>query len=183
MAKSDSFFSELYLFFRNIFYGSDQATSIFSFNGKLNRCLGWATACVLNFMLSIVGWFNIDIITYMFAFVIFYCVLALIQKRCRDYGSSGTYWIIFASFLMLFEVIIYFFNETDLGTRYYKLQQLEKVLYCFLVVPLLIPSKANVDERIRSPLLKHPLIYTLICVMLAIGATIGVNYYNGVNIL
>ena len=48
---------------------------------------------------------------------------------------------------------------------------------------LLIPSKANVDERIRSPLLKHPLIYTLICVMLAIGATIGVNYYNGVNIL
>ena len=113
-----------------------------------------------------------------------YFMLALIQKRCRDFGSSGTYWILAFSIAFIGDMAFSFCNvqeaEDLLRHIYFVMVCIQLIVFICL---LLIPSKANVDERIRSPLLKHPLIYTLICIILAIGATIGVNYYNGVNIL
>ena len=180
MAKNDNFFSEMYLFWRSIFCGNDKMTSIFSFKGTLNRSLGWGTAIILSFLLQSVTWLNIEIVTYLFSLIIFYCVLALTQKRCRDFGSSGTLWVIFVSIVMLLETLVYFFNTYDTITLYPKLQQYEKILYCFLIIPLLIPSKPKPDLSLRSPLLKYPFVYAFLCWMFAIIATLSVSYFANI---
>ena len=172
----------MYLFWRNVFCGNDKMTSVFSFTGTLNRSLGWGTAVILSFLLQSITWLNIEIITYLSSFIIFYCILALTQKRCRDFGSSGTFWIIFVSIVMLLEILIYFLNIHGMITLYPKLQQYEKILYCFLIIPLLIPSKPKPDLTLRSPLLKYPLLYVVICWILAIIATFLVNHYADINV-
>lgn len=179
MAKTDNFFMEFYLFWRGIFRGNDKMTSVFSFDGILNRPLAWATAIVLHLIMQVAGWLNIEVFTYIFGLAVFYCILALLQKRCRDFGSTGTFWIIFVSILMLTESILYFLNRNGLGIIYPEWQQVERFSYCLLIVPLLMPSKPAPDLKLRSPLLKHPLLYTIICGMFVILATMAVNHFAG----
>ena len=165
--EKNNLFTDMRIFGRNIFYGNEKFTSIFSYEGVLNRPLSWAIACILNMFLQIVSWLNIEVITYLFGFVIFYCVLALVQKRCRDFGSSGTFWVIYASILMLLESFIFFFDVDMVGELYIEVEKLEKILYCFLIILLLIPSKTGVDMKLHSSLLKYPLLYVFICFILS----------------
>ena len=68
---------------------------------------------VLHLMLQTISWLNVDLITYSFGFVIFYCILALMQKICRNFNSSGTLWIFIASVLMMLECIIYNYTAVN----------------------------------------------------------------------
>ena len=180
MAKTDNFFAEMRLLWHNVFYGNDKITSIFSFNGTLSRSLGWATASVLYCMLQIINIFDIKILTYIFGLLIFYCVLALAQKRCRDFGSAGTFWIILVTALMLLKSSLYFLDTEDINSLSAKWQKVGNILYCFAFIPFLIPSKPEPDLNLRSPLLKYPLIYTAICWILAVITTAIVNHFAGI---
>ena len=178
MAKIDTLLKEMYSFCYGIFCGNDKVSSIFSFDGTLSRSLGWATAIVLHLILQMISWIDIKLITYIFALVGFYCILALVQKRCRDFGRAGTFWIVFISLLMVMEHLIYFLNFENMEMLYLRLQKTENFLYCLLIIPLLIPSKPKPDLELRSPLLKYPLLYVALCWVLAISATWIVSRYT-----
>lgn len=180
MRKINTFFTEMYIFWRDIFFGNDKRSSIFSFEGKLSQLSGWGTASILYFILQVISWFGVDMVTYIFGLSMFYCVLTLVQKRCRDFGSTGSFWVIFVTIVMLLDSCTYFVGTNSNIVFIQNLQQLANILYCLLIIPLLIPSKAEADLRLRSPLLKYPLVYIGICWALAIAATLTVNHYAGV---
>lgn len=176
MASHNNVFSEFNLMVRDFLFGNDKMTSVFSFKGTLNRSLGWVTASVLWLILTIINDYT-KIMTCITGPVIFYCTLALVQKRCRDYGSSGTFWIIYVSIIMILESAVYFLNPESIGPLYPKLKDTTGTLYFFTLIPQLIPGKPEPDLSLRSPLLKYPFLYTVICLGLAILIPVLVNIF------
>ena len=181
MASTDSFFEEMYLFWRGILYGNDKVSSIFSYKGTLSRSLGWATAIILSFITQTIGWLNNEIVSYISDLMIIYCVLALIQKRCRDFGSKGTFWILAYSAVFVIAQAFYFIDLSTIERLWRNVSVGARD--CQLIILLLlflIPSKKDADLNLRSPLLKYPFVYVGICWALAVGATLAVNHYLGI---
>ena len=77
---------------------------------------------------------------------------------------------------------IYFVDVFNSEYIYRNIWRLSNFCYAFLVFPMIIPSKPNPDMNLRSPLLKYPFLYTAICWVFAICATLTVNHYAGVTI-
>lgn len=178
MINTDSFFEEMYLFWRGILYGNDKVTSIFSYKGTLTRSLGWATAVILYFMTQTIGWLNSEVISYIANLMICYCTLALIQKRCRDFGSKGTFWILAYSVAFTVAQAFQFTDINELEPLWRNVcivAQDCQLIILFLL--FLIPSKKDADLELRSPLLKYPFVYMGICWLAAIGATLVINHY------
>ncbi len=182
MKKEENWYQELYCFWHGMIYGTDKFPSIFSFNGLLNWRSAWLTALVIYFVVQCISWLEIPLITYISGLLFFYCVLALVQKRCRDFNSAGTFWIIYVTITMILISSIYFVDVFNSEYIYRNIWRLSNFCYAFLVFPMIIPSKPNPDMNLRSPLLKYPFLYTAICWVFAICATLTVNHYAGVTI-
>lgn len=178
MVTLKKLFSEILKFWHQIFWGTDNFPSIFSFNGVLNRSLAWATALIIYFVLECISWLELPLITYLFGLFSFYCILALVQKRCRDFGSKGTLWILFITIVMLSQSIIYYTEILENRSLSESIHQTARILYCIVAVILFIPSKPNVDMELNSPLLRYPLLYSVICWILAISLALTINHYS-----
>ena len=145
------------------------------------------------------------LMAYTFNSLIVYVTLLSIQKRCRDFGNSGTWWILAYSLICIISSTTYFtnFKEDVSALNYfgtmasiiyniiYMLQQdnyfkyagyITAALYLFILPLFIIPSKPDADINLTSPLMKHPVIYTAVCFVLCIAATWTVNHYYGINI-
>ncbi len=122
-------------------------------------------------------------IAYVVELVAFYCVLLLVQKRCRDFGSRGTWWILAVTFSMIFNKAFQFIDMHTADGLWYSLHKYAFWVQLIVFLPLfIIPSKSNPAMNLRSPLLKYPLLYTTICWVLAIAATATVNHYAGIEV-
>ena len=122
-------------------------------------------------------------IAYVVELVAFYCVLLLVQKRCRDFGSKGTFFILLASACAIFLISIHFLNVKYIARMWVNVGA-GVIFMSFLAffILFIIPSKSNPDMNLQSPLLKYPLLYTAICWVLAIAATLAVNHYAGIEV-
>ena len=169
--------SEIYQFWRKIFYGTEDMPSIFSFKGRLNWRFAWATAIIIYLLIELVSLFEIPIINYLFGLLMFYCILALVQKRCRDFGSRGTFWVLYITFTMFLKSTVYYLSSVVNKPILETVQQMDRIAYCLLFILFFIPSKPDADENLRSPLLKYPLLYTSVCWVLAISLTLAVKHH------
>ena len=165
---------------RIILFGSEEITPILSVKGILNRSQFFAIIITLLMFNSWVRIINVEIFKYLFGLLSFYCFSAAIQKRCRDFGSMGTFFILCSTFLMLIIYGIYMLESQSFVILYVR----NVVLFILLCLLLLffIPGKEEKDESLRSPLLKYPLLYAVICWILAVSATLAVSRYTGTEI-
>ena len=121
-------------------------------------------------------------LSYITELIAFYCVLLLVQKRCRDFSSKGTFWILAVTIMMIAGKGCHFIDNS-VTDFWMNINKAVTPLQIIIFLPLLlIPSKPNPDMNLRSPLLKYPLLYTAVCWGLAICATLTVNHYAGVTI-
>lgn len=122
-------------------------------------------------------------IAYVVELVAFYCVLLLVQKRCRDFGSKGTWWILAVTFSMIFNKAFQFIDMHTADGLWGSLHKCAFWGQLIIFLPLLIiPSKPDADINLRSLLLKYPLLYTAVCWVLAIVATLAVSHYAGIEV-
>ena len=132
----------------------------FSYKGIIYR-IPYITAVLL---LGIITEFCVfELISYIIVFfLVIYCLTALIQKRSRSFGSSGT-WYILANVLLLytmaltFDVDISFFPE--IRWSIYLISGITAITHLILA---LRPAKQNVDEPQRSFLTRFPIIFTIL---------------------
>lgn len=158
---------------------------MFSLKGIVNRYLFFIFFIFIN---AIFGCFNITQyfpkLSYITNIPAFYCILVLVQKRCRDFGSSGTFWILAISIAFVGNMAFHFVDvpraDTLVKNIYHIISALQVITFLFLFI---IPSKPKPDLTLRSPLLKRPLLYTAICWVLAIISTIAVNNLVGITVL
>ena len=163
-----------------ILFGSEYITPILSVKGVLNKYQFLAVVIALSIFNSWIKMLNSAIITYLFGLLLFYCFFAAIQKRCRDFGNKGTIFILIATTMMLVVYAVYMLDDHSVILSYAK----GIVIFTILcILPLFfIPSKKEKDETLCSPLLKYPLLYAVVCWVLAIGATWAMNSYAGVEL-
>lgn len=122
-------------------------------------------------------------IAYVVELVAFYCVLLLVQKRCRDFGSRGSWWILAVTFSMIFNKAFQFIDIHTADSLWCNFNKCAFWMQFIVFLPLfIIPSKPDADINLRSPLLKYPLLYTAVCWVLAIVATLAVNHYAGIEV-
>ena len=160
---------------------------LFSYDGKLN---------VIQFMMVVLMVralfhpFGVNIkylpqLSYMLDTASIYCVIAAVQKRCRDFGTKGSFIILIISTVMIVNEAFYF---TDiLSESFWKNINLAVFVGQVTVfLPLiLIPSKPQAEQiadNIRSPLLKYPLLYVGVCWVVTIAGTLAVNYLAGIEV-
>ena len=53
------------------------------------------------------------LLSYICGLLLFYCVLAMVQKRCRDLGYKGTFCILIYSITTILTAAFYFVDETE----------------------------------------------------------------------
>jgi len=161
-------------------FGSEEITPILSAKGVLNRSQFLAIVIILLMFCSWVRMLNLEIIKYLFGLLSFYCFSVAIQKRCRDFRSRGTIFILCSTFLMLVLYAIYMLESQNVIVLYVRYVVLFTLI--FLLLLFFIPGKEEKDENLCSPLLRYPLLYAVICWILAIAATLAVSNYAGVEI-
>lgn len=141
----------------------------FSFNGVATRLDYLGIVCILNLVLDAIMRFN-NIFLDAFVYAVFvYIFLAFVQKRCRDFNTKGTFFLVV--FSLLFPIIFYlkfsrinsinFPSDWNIGIAI--------VIMIFLVchfILLLVPGKKEKNMSLMCPLLKHPYIYVGVCYIL-----------------
>ena len=132
----------------------------FSYKGIIYR-IPYITGVLL---LGIITKFCVfGLISYVIVFfLVIYCLTALIQKRSRSFGSSGT-WYILVNVLLLytialtFDVDMSFFPE--IRWAIYLIIGITAVTHLILALQ---PAKQNVDEQKRSFLTRFPIIFAIL---------------------
>ena len=174
--------SKILVFFEKIF-GVKNIFYFTIFEGRINRNQFFCTVALIYFCLYYIETWNSNFLEYISMLLLFPWLLATVQKRCCDFGVKGTgyifaYTIFFIVFLLSSFTSI---NEIVMYWRYiYGFCHLLSVI--IFITLSYKPSNSNPNMSLRSPLLKYPLLYTAICWVVAISATLIVNYYNGVSI-
>ena len=164
--------------FYSVIFGSNKITSVYSTEGVLTKTQFLVIIVALSFIYSFFEYFHNSLLTYIAELFLFYAVLTAVQKRCRDFGSSGTFWILIVSCAFIGNMAFHFINiETEEFLR-----DIHKYVFNFQIITFLalflIPSKPKPDLELRSPLLKYPLLYVALCWVLAISATWIVSRYT-----
>lgn len=164
-----------------VIFGSEKITPIYALKGVLTNIQFTVILAFLCVFYSIFECFHNPLLTYIAALFLFYAVLTSTQKRCRDFGSAGTFWIAVISAVFIGDMAFHFIDYKVTGIVYQQVSSaivnLKIVTYLFLMI---IPGKPDPDPKLRSPLMKYPLGYTAFCFILAILATIAVNYLANV---
>ena len=95
-------------FFSEIINGTSEETSIFSYNGRLNEFQYTRTLIVIMILSDPIHYIPNKMLHYFWTLLIFYFMLAAIQKRCRDFGTTGKWWILVATIIFLIDRAFYF---------------------------------------------------------------------------
>ena len=132
----------------------------FSYKGIIHR-IPYITAVLLLGIITKFCVFGLISYTIVF-FLVIYCLTALIQKRSRSFGSSGT-WYILANVLLLYTRALTF----DVDMSFFpKIKWIIYLITSIAVVAILIlalrPAKQNIDEQKRSFLTRFPIIFTIL---------------------
>jgi uncharacterized membrane protein YhaH (DUF805 family) len=156
---------------------------MFSFNGIVTRkqfVVALLLLCVI-FQPFYLEEYSLKL-SYITELIAFYCVLLLVQKRCRDFGAKGTFWILAVTIMMIASKGCHFIDNSMADFWININRAIITVQIMVFLLLILIPSQPNPNMNLRSPLLKYPLLYTAVCWGLAICATLTVNHYAGVTI-
>ena len=161
-------------------FGSEEITPILSVKGVLNRSQFLSIVMILSILNSWGKLLHSEVFEYFFGLFLFFGLSAAIQKRCRDFGSRGTFFILCSTVLMLVLYAVYMVESQNVIILYVRYV----VLFALLCLVLLffIPGKEEKDANLCSPLLKYPLLYAVICWILAIAATFAVSRYTGAEV-
>lgn len=161
-----------------VIFGSKQIKPVYSSNGLLKEMQFLVVVIVLSGIYSVFNCFDNLLLSYIGLLFLFYAYLMTIQKRCRDFGSGGTFWILLSSGAFIISMSFHFINITtaDFWVKDISLLALLVQLAVFLTLAI-IPSKENADLSLKSPLLQYPFLYVAICWGLAVAATISVNCF------
>lgn len=144
----------------------------FSYSGTINSGDFWISMILLSYLGQILERYNIYNIILL---IIFYSVLALIQKRCRDIGYKGTFCV------FLITMCAFYLNISDIIQPDIRKLGFGGVL--LIVIGLwaylgLMPSSKEKDLTLTSPLLKHPNAYFVVCIALFfVGRYVLQNWY------
>ena len=151
--------------------------SVFSFKGILKDYQMFGETAIIYSFVYFAEFLNNNLLTYCIGLICFYALLAAIQKRCRDFGSKGTFWVLLATVIMLLGSVLYFMDLANADILWKRVAQTEVLLMLVLCALFFIPSKPEPDMNLRSPLLKYPLLYVAVCWALAIGLTLTISHY------
>lgn len=158
---------------------------LFSYDGKLNvvqfimvilmvRALFHPFGAQVKYLPQISYWLDL---------ASFYCVIAAVQKRCRDFGSRGTWWILAVSFVMVANEACHFLDAQQVEGFWKNINLAVFMGQIMAFLPLFfIPSKQDTGANLRSPLLKYPLLYVGVCWVVTIAGTLAVNYLAGIEV-
>lgn len=161
-------------FNKNI-WGESPLTFYFSFQGFFNRSQYFGALMTLGSFLIFIYSFDFLPLTILGGLVVFYAGLAVTQKRCRDINMKGSLFIIIYTISYLSVRYSSYIKTHDLEK--YKLLLASNsikflvgylgILYMLIsLFLLLMPGKKQKDINLMSPLLKHPLIYFMISVIM-----------------
>ncbi len=166
-----------------VIFGSKKITPIYSVEGILTGIQFLVIMVILGSIYSVFEYFQNPLLTYIVQLFLFYAYLLITQKRCRDFGSTGTLWILIVSLAFIGNMAFHFADTQMLGgflkEIYLAAFGIQIAAFLFL---LIIPSKQKSALTARSCLLKYPFLYLAICWTLAVVATIMVNNYVGISI-
>ena len=167
--------------FADYFFSGEKPSYFLSINGNVNEYRFFNISAIFA-SLYLLAQIISPLLMYCMDVFLFYFILILIQKRCRDFGNSGTWWILAYSAATILYSATYFVlpEERDSWLKY--CGYITAALYLFILPLFIIPSKPDADINLTSPLMKHPVIYTAVCFVLCIAATWTVNHYYGINI-
>ena len=179
--KQENIFKEM---LRVLFLGHGTIKSFFSSEGIIDSEHFVASILSVFFMTNVL-WPEKTYISYGFWLLLFYCVIATVQKYCRNIGSVGTKAILLFSLIYILESAGYFVNISA-GEELFH-QQTDKTCGWFLLIFAVLYTRSSSAEQqiaadVRSPLLKYPLLYVGAVWLLCIVATLTVNHYAGVTI-
>ena len=178
-------FSDLFHKILENMFGAQTLMSFFSFEGKIGRNQFFFVMVLIGLCRQTL--FSNILLKYIAGLLLFYIVLATVQKRCRDFNSNGTVYVV------LYSVVLFVFASNFFVTEHVFNRIVENIRIMMMLVASIISviifitlsykiSKPNSNMSLRSPLLKYPLLYTAVCWVLAICATLTVNHCAGVTI-
>lgn len=160
----------------------EMSKMLFSMDGTFNQQMFIAGMCIVYFGVIIINSLAVPLLVYVANLLSLYPVLFLIQKRCRDFNSKGTFFIVIYTLLAVFINAEYFTDDKSVLPYYEYIRYAEAVMCAVMMLLFFIPGKEEKDESLRSPLLKYPLLYAVICWILAVSATLAVSRYTGTEI-
>ena len=176
---------KVYPFFNELVNGTPKMPSVFSFNGKINKYQCVETFMMIGFLSSPVYLMSNVLLHYVWSVLVFYLVAACIQKRCRDFGTKGKWWILVASLVIMIDRAFGFVDIYAIDSLWRIVVRANilvgLVMLVFLFTISSKPDTQKVADNIRSPLLKYPLLYVGVCWVLMIAGTLAVNHFFGIS--
>ena len=164
-------------------FGVSNIVSLGSYSGVIGRNQFFCTALLWGICSYAITRIGQPLLSYLFGLLLFYFILAMVQKRCRDLGLTGTFCTLVYSMTMIFKAAFYFIDEATLGAicvvTSLGVFVFWAVIFIFLAYKI---GKVEPDLNVRSPLLKYPLLYVGAVWLICIAATLTVNHYAGVTI-
>ena len=153
-------------------WGESPLSFYFSFDGIFNRLQFFGSIATLNIILNIINAAGIYILT-MFGYALcLYAMLAAAQKRMHDMNRQGSALILLLSVSCILTgatAQLHFLGEVDLAENIYLKNIFGISFLVYLVLQaflLFMPGAEKKEMTKRSPLLKNPPLYFLICVII-----------------
>ncbi len=159
--------------------GKKELKEIFSFDGRTTQPMIIWVLSLIYLCNRLVQEIGASMLAYIAELLLFYPALAAIQKRSRDANMKGTFFVVCYTMCIIrrsVEHIVPISQDIIIGqyTGY-----VMSFFYTMILLLCVLPSKPEADMSLRSPLLKYPLIYTTICWVICIVATVSVNSLTG----
>lgn len=174
----DEVFTPLYQLFRALIFGTKKITPFYSFDGRLNRGQFLLTLLIFYEIVSGISKLTNPVVTYILCLLSLYALLAAIQKRCRDFNCKGTFWILYATAINLFQSVLYASCLSSDEGVCINLLHYSYISYGLFLILFCIPSVDSSDLNLRCPLLKNPLLYTAVWWLLSISVVLIINYLD-----
>ncbi len=151
-------------------WGESPLTFYFSFQGVFNRLQFFGAVLTINLFFRIIYAQEILFLTLLSALLVFYAMLAVIQKRSRDLKIKGTLFILIFSIAYLTNFYINYIEKEKIFSHNYLKNTFGTILILYVLICLFLifmPGSKEKDLSLMSPLLKHPKIYTIACLAIA----------------
>ena len=132
----------------------------FSYKGIIYR-IPYITAVLLLGIITKFCVFGLISYTIVF-FLVIYCLTALIQKRSRSFGNSGTWYILANVLLLYIKALTFDVDKSFFPAIKWILYLITGIAVVAFLILALRPSKQNIDEQKRSFLTRFPIIFTIL---------------------
>lgn len=153
-------------------FKEDAKTIYFSFEGVFGRIQFFIVAVTLGGFMDLMSTGNNIVLVVIGTAIVFYAMLAAIQKRSRDMNIGGSLFILLYSLSFPISRMMLYGRDTGNPIIIHNdiiRKSFYGALIGYLIVSLLlvlIPGAKKKDMSKRSPLLKNPPLYFLICVII-----------------